>query len=57
MFEHPNDKSELERLDKGRLKWWKATELAAWLSLLSFICGVIFLTGFFIYDTTPNNIL
>lgn len=48
MFEHANDVEALKPFDKSRMKWWKFTEVSAWLSLISFIIGVVALAAFFI---------
>jgi hypothetical protein len=50
MFEHPDNKEELEKLERLRKDWWSYTERAAWTSLASFILGVIILTTLFIIN-------
>ena len=50
MFQYPDDNAKLDRLARNRMRWWRGTEYTTWLSLMSFILGVVLLTGFFIAD-------
>ena len=49
-FQFEEDKELINKLDTNRMRIWRGTEILAWLSIGSFILGLMLLTAAYIID-------